>query len=237
MLNIALIDRDQTHVEIEKTYIDKYFSEQSEKMEYKISVFETGKQFFSSYDVFDIIFTEMKISSESGLDIARAYRGGGGSASIIFVTEMADMAIYGYEVNAIDFLLKPVPYRVFSNSLEKAVRRVVGNARDCIMLASSRRIIKLSVRDILFVESVKHKIIYHTVWGDFDDWGSISVTEEKLAEFGFIRCNSCYLVNLSHVEQIVGNEVVLGPYRLTISRNRKTPFVRTFLAHIGDGVM
>ncbi len=234
MLNLALLEGDEKCIALAKEFTARYFSELPEKTEYTVDVFSDGEKFLSVADAYDIIIASVDLPAGGGMELAQAYRANGGTGCLFFVADTADMAIRGYEVGAIDYLLKPVNYRAFSAAMKRAVLYAVNNSRDRVVLASNRRILRISARDILFVESSRHKLTFHTTWGDFEDWGNISGCEEKLAPFGFLRCNSCYLINLRHIERIAGGEVIIGPWSLHISRGRKKEFVAAFLSYF-DG--
>lgn len=234
-LNIAVVDDEEESLDLLKGYIDSYFSETDPTREYKVDRYTSGVNFLSSpFHAYDIVFMDIRMPTMNGLDTAREFREENPNACLIFVTAMAEMAIHGYEVSAMDFLLKPLGYAEFSRSLKKSVARVSYNLQEHITIVRSRRFVKLSVRDLLFVESRKHKLIYHTVAGDIESWGSMSEAEGQLAPYNsFARCNSCYLVNLRYVDEITVNEVFLSSYRLTISRTRKANFMAEFKRYLG----
>lgn len=234
MLNIAIVDDEQEMLDMLKGYTDQFFSEQAEKTEYKADCYSGGFQFLSApFNAYDIVFMDIKMPMMNGLDVAREYRENNRSAAIIFITNMAEMAIRGYEVSATDFVIKPVSYNDFCYTLKKAIKHARYNMQEHIILMNNRRIVKIPVRDILFIESNKHKLTYHMVEGDLEDWGSMSQAESRLAQYHFARCNSCYLVNLRYVEEITGNTVCVGSHRLIISRNRKAKFTDIFMNYLG----
>lgn len=78
---------------------------------------------------------------------------------------------------------------------------------------------------------------YHTAEGVFEVWDKpLSQMEEKLAPHGFARCNSCYLVNLRHVKQVDGGDVVVGGDRLKMSRNKKQEFLEKLALFVGGAL-
>lgn len=235
MLNIAVVDDEDEVVAKIKEYVKSYFEEEMKDIEYKLDAFSSGVSFLSSpFNAYDIVFLDIRMPAMDGLDVAREYRLENQNACLVFITNLAEMAIHGYEVSAMDFIVKPVSYTDFCYTLKKAIKWVRFNLQESVSIVSRRRIVKLPVAGILFVESSKHKMIYHTVSGDVEGWASMSETENMLTQYKFARCNSCYLVNLRHVDEIAGNEVCIGDYRLGISRNRKASFMRTFMSYL-DG--
>lgn len=229
-----MVDDEQEVLDMLKGYVDQFFAEQPERTEYKADCYAGGFQFLSApFNDYDIVFMDIKMPNMNGLDVAREYRESNQNACLIFVTKMAEMAIRGYEVSAMDFMVKPVAYNDFCNTLKKAIRQARYSMREYITLMNNRHIVKVPVRDILFIESNKHKLTYHTITGDLEGWGSMSQAEARLAQYHFARCNSCYLVNLRYIEEITGNTVSIGPHKLLISRNRKAKFTDTFTSYLG----
>lgn len=85
----------------------------------------------------------------------------------------------------------------------------------------------VKVADIYYLESVKHKIIYHLVDEDIEVWDSLDNIESRLPEGRFARCGTSYLVNLRYVLMVKGNEVILPNAALPISRLRKKEFINS----------
>ena len=93
---------------------------------------------------------------------------------------------------------------------------------------------KIPVSDIVYVETDKHKVIYHLLGQDIEQWCSMKETYASLKEYGFELCNSCYLVNMMHVEGVSGDVVtVTGGVQLHMSRPRVKKFVDAFTAFTG----
>ena len=95
---------------------------------------------------------------------------------------------------------------------------------------------KLKIRDICYVESSAHNLIYHTLEGEYTILGSLKDAEEKLAAHHVLRCNKGYLVSLRHVDNVQDGCVVVNGQRLLISRPRKTAFMEALTDFLGGGV-
>lgn len=148
---------------------------------------------------------------------------------------MAKYAIKGYEVDALDFMVKPIAYFNFSLKMEKAVRIQKQYAGGSVILGTGEGIVKLNISDIYYIESDKHTMYYHTAKGVFPERTSMKEVEAKFSRYGFVRCHNAYLVNLSAVGKTVGDEVEVGKDRLPISRARKKEFVEALMAYYGNG--
>lgn len=152
---------------------------------------------------------------------------------IMFITNLAEYAIHGYSVEAIDYVLKPITYEDFAMKISKAMRYVERNVKRQIILHTSEGDIPVSVADIYYIEVVRHYLYYHTTSGKYEVRGVMKQLEQELQELKFRRCNQSYLVNLAHVKAIRGNDVVVGNDYVPISRNKKSEFMEAFAKYVG----
>lgn len=226
MINIAIVDDESAVANKLKNFIDKYFGDEGDGAEYTVKLFADGVNFLSSqYGYFDIVFMDIRMPMMDGIEVAQQFREKNETACLIFVTNLADMAIKGYEVNALDFVVKPIEYGDFKYRMAKAVRRVQVTSQDSIVVISDRQPIMINVHSIMYVETILHKVIYHTISGTVEAWGTMREAESKLKKYNFSRCNSGYLVNLRYVENVRGSVVHIGDVELSISRSRRQPLL------------
>ena len=121
MINIAIIEDNAADANLLRSYIDRYFAETDKS--YKVEVFSDGFNFLSNYSgKCNIAFFDIEMPHIDGMQVARRLRAVDSEVSIIFVTNMAKYAINGYEVSALDFIIKPVEYFLFHAKMDKAVR-------------------------------------------------------------------------------------------------------------------
>ena len=195
-----------------------------------------SSNFISDYaSIFDIVLMDIEMPHMNGMETARKLREKGDEAQLIFITNMAQYAIRGYDVNALGFIVKPVEYFNFCIQIAKAVDRVISSQNDFIALTRRDLSIKLYVKDIRYVEVLRHRIIYHTVNGNIELTGSMKEAEEVLSPYSFVRCNSNWLVNLRHVSSVRKNTVSVGDDELMLSRNRKQEFLRRLADYFAGG--
>ena len=154
---------------------------------------------------------------------------------IIFVTNMAQYAIKGYEVSAIDFIVKPVRYTSFAFKFGRAVDAASRKKRSRISVETREGLRYVDTADIVYVEVMGHKLIYHGLKGTFEAWGTMKAACAALEPFGFALCNACYLVNLSRVVN-VGQDMVTveGGDELKMSRGRKKSFMDALTKPLGS---
>ena len=233
-MRAAIVDDDSAMRATLHEYLDRYGAEKS--VELSVTEFDSGDVFLEKYaGDFDVLFFDVDMPGTDGLDTARRLRRMDSEVSIIFVTNMAQYAIRGYEVDALDYVLKPVNYYSFELKMKK-VRRVL-NEREgsSLVLFVKGEMRRIPVKSILYVEIRDHNLCYHTDDGDFSLTGSMKKLEEQLAPHSFARCNNCYLVNLMHVRTVTPEQVFVENTPLKISRPRRKAFVEALSAYYGGG--
>ena len=234
MLKIAVVE-DQQEVRDELCrFIRKYAAENSLQVE--AVPIEDGAVIAAHYEPgWDIIFMDVEMPGLDGFGAAEKIRAVDGDAVLVFVTNMAQYAIKGYEVDALDYVLKPVPYFAFSQQLRKVEEQLRRRVRHYLALPVEGGLRRLDSSLIYYLESEGHRVHFYTEEGDFAAAGTLKAFEEKLAERPFARCNSGYLVNLAQVKGVQQGMVQVGPYELQLSRPRRKAFLAALADHIGGG--
>ncbi len=228
-MRIAIVDDDARQRALLQEYIDRYFNEQN--MRYECVGFVSGMDFVSDYTVpFDIILLDIDMPHLNGIETAKKIRQVDARAVILFITRMAQYAIQGYEVEALDYMIKPVSYFNFSVKLSRAVRQIP--RRRNISLNTDGKLVFVNEEDVLYVEGYNQYVIYHTVSGSYKVHSTLKEAEKSLQD-GFSRCNNSFIVNMRYLTSIEGTEAVVGKERLPISHGRKKSFLEDVNRYLG----
>lgn len=140
---------------------------------------------------------------------------------IMFITHMAQMAIRGYEVQAVDFVLKPVNKYALLLKMQR-IRKSLSQRKEAFFLVpDDGGVRKISSRELYYVEVSGHYLYYHAKSGVYKQKSPLRQIEEELTSLSFRKCNNCYLVNLRHVNAVRKEEVQIGTEWLKISRSRQ----------------
>ncbi len=205
-------------------------------LSFEISWFNSGEKFLEAKNNdADIIFMDIELPGKNGVETAKCIRETNTRSVIMFVTNLAQYAIEGYAVNALDYVLKPINYYSFKLKISKAVEAVRQKNGVMLQVSSEKGTEYIKSSDVHYIEVQNHDLIYHTVYGQIKGAGTLKKLEERLKDDGFFRCNYCYLVNLRFVEYIHGNDVTVGSDCLQISRNRKKEFLQKLTEFYGRG--
>ena len=235
MLHVAIVEDHKTERENIKRNLLAMQDDLNVKFE--IDEFESGLAFLGSYKpIYNLVLMDIDMPGSTGMEIAHKLRVIDKSVGILFITNLAQYAIEGYEVDAIDFIVKPInPFNFFMR-MQRAVSRAVKVLDDSIQIRCEGEIFRVQVDGIQYVESDGHYVIFHTVEGTFREYATIKEVEETLSRSYFARCNRCYLVNLKYVTVFKQNSVVVAGSELQVSRNQKKAFLNAYSLFLGGNV-
>lgn len=234
-MKIAIVEDEAGYAQQLQDYILRFQAEFQKILE--VRHYPNGFLFLEEFKgQYDIILLDISMPGIDGMETAHRIRKIDGEVVILFVTNLAQYAIRGYEVDASDYILKPVTYFAFSQRLNRAISRVPVRTSRSIIINHKMGTQKIKLDSIYYIESVGHDLVYHTSGGDYTSSGAIKDVELELSVYHFFRCNKGLLVSLQHVDGIVdGCAVVNGKY-LQISRPRKNAFMDALANYIGGAI-
>lgn len=233
MIKIAIVEDDELYAQQLEEYLYQYQKEYREPLE--ITTFSDGDQIVYKYhSQFDIILMDIEMKFVDGMTAAEEIRQMDSEVVIIFITNMAQYAIRGYSVDALDYVLKPISYFAFSQRLQRAVSRMKKRESKAIMVNMKEGTIRMNLANIYYIESQGHTLILHTILGDYETTGTMKAMEEKLAGMNFSRGNYGYLINLQHVDDVCDGCAVVNGIQLALSRTRKKGFMEELTRYWGD---
>ena len=232
MYRIAIVEDERNFIEELQVYLEQYAQE--EKQEFEISVFRDGAEILENYKPnYDLILLDVEMPKVNGMDAAEKIREVDENVVLMFITNMAQYAIRGYSVGALDFVMKPITYYTFSMKVKRALKRVQKKEIPSILLTLSDGMKKLEVSQIYYVEVQNRMLHYHTKEGEFVVRASLQSAETMLPSNVFAKCNHWYLVNLMYVTEVRKNTAVVGPYELEISRRNRAGFLKALTEYMG----
>ena len=222
VISIAIVENQEEDKNVLESYIGKYQTDSSD-YDFNITYFQSGILFVDKYKSnFDIVFMDIDMPQMDGLETAKKIREVDSKVLIIFITNLAQMAIKGYSVNAFDFVPKPVSYYEFSTMLTRALNK---NSFD-------RKTVKIDALSIVYAEVINHSLIFYTQEGEeINTWDSLSNVYKQVKALGFAKVNNSQIVNLRSVLLIDGFDITLkNSKHLFLSRKEKKEFYSTFVS-------
>lgn len=232
MYRIAVVDDDREFSAKLREYLEQYAKENDETFE--IEVFYDGAEILKDYTpCYELILLDIEMPAVNGMEAAQKIREMDESVVLMFITNMAQYAIHGYSVGALDFVMKPISYYPFSMKIKRALKRVQKKEIPTILLTTSDGVKRLKVSQIYYVEIQGHMLHYYTEEGEFVMRGTLSSVEKMLPSSLFVKCNHWYLVNLMHVTEVRKNTTVVGNFELEVSRRNRAGFLKALAEHMG----
>jgi len=211
-INVAIVEDNHECADTLKKYLKRYSRDYNIIID--VFTFQDGEDIVSFYESkYDIILMDIEMKHLDGMSAAKKIREFDKDVIIIFITNTPQFAIKGYEVKALSYLLKPVPYFAFQQEINNAMTEIQKKKESFILVTTDEGIVKLNIFDISKM--------------------SLKKMEDNLKEGSFFRCNSCYLVNLDEVTGVSGDFVLIKKIELKISRPRKKEFMEALTANFG----
>ena len=233
-MRIAIVEDDPLCSEQLKQQLEQFSEEQH--LFLQIRCYFSGLEFLEHYQPnWDLILMDIEMPHMNGIATARKLRFLDPSVLLIFITQMAQYAIDGYSVHAIDYILKPVNYYALSLKLLPVIQLIQTSQKNFINISNQDGQVRLSADQIFFIEVLNHTLIYHTGNGDITASGmkSLKNLESELITCNFVRCHQSYLVHLKYVTHYTKNQITVGLQNLPISRSYYKPFTQALLEYWG----
>jgi DNA-binding LytR/AlgR family response regulator len=184
----------------------------------------------------DLIFLDIKMPELLGTDFIRALKN---PPKVIFTTAYRKYAIEGFELDAVDYLLKPISFDRFLKAVSKIMQTPLTKTKTedeaqsnkqgsngFMSFRSDRRMIKVALDDILYIESIKDYIKVITTTGTIITKQSISSVEETLPKDMFMRIHRSFIIRLDRITEIEENAVTIAGKSIPISRSNKEDLFR-----------
>lgn len=169
----------------------------------------------------DLIFLDIRMPSINGMDFLRSLNN---PPMVIFTTAYAEYAVQSYELEAVDYLLKPVTYERFEKSIQKLLKNAapeLPSHKDYLFIKTSGKILKILHKEILYIESLKDYVKIHTTHGSYVTLITMKAIEELLLKHEFIRIHRSFIVSVARIISIGPAVVKLGKISLPIGARFK----------------
>ncbi len=193
-----------------------------------------ARQYLSQNDV-DLLFLDIEMPVLKGTDF---YQGLRNKPPVIFTTAYRDYAVDGFDLEAIDYLLKPVVFPRFLQAIERFLARQNETAAivdtpaaggvDHLFVRCDRKDVRLNLEEILYIQSLKDYLRIYTVGGTYMVKDTMTSFSQRLSA-GFLRVHRSYLVNLQRITAITAHDIEIGEHEIPIGQTYRDRIDRQLL--------
>ena len=183
-----------------------------------------------------LLFLDIQMPKITGLDFFRTLQH---APPVIFTTAYPQYALDGFEVNALDYLVKPISFERFLKAALKAreyyeVREknktgIPAAAAEYFFIKADNKLVKLAFDDILFAEALQNYVVIHTKEKKYLTYLTFRSVEEYLPVDKFVKTHKSYIIAASRIDSIEGNDIRIGQHHIPISRNLKDEVMERLL--------
>lgn len=209
LINIAICDDEKVQVDLLEKYVNSWAKLNSKKI--SIEKFYSGDGFHFQWCVdksYDILLLDIEMPGINGVELAKKIREEDEWINIIFITAITDYIGEGYDVSAINYLIKPIKEEKLHECLDVAIEKIP-KEENWILIDEDGETVRIKDKDILYIESFSHTIEINTLNEKYTTRKNIGVMEKELDEDLFVRSHRSYIVSLLHIKTISRDEVEL----------------------------
>lgn len=182
----------------------------------------------------DLIFLDIQMPRITGLDFFRSLQN---PPPVIFTTAYPQYALEGFEVNALDYLVKPISFDRFFKAVLKAKEyyeiresnKTSAGATDHFFIKADNKLVRIFFNEILYVEALQNYVTIHTPGKKYMTYLTFKAVEEYLPRDQFLKVHKSYIVPFAKVDSIEGNDIKIGEQHIPISRNQREEVMEKLL--------
>lgn len=232
-INIAICEDNEQQLEINKHYIEQWA--QATAQQVNIMTYLSAESFLFSWEYeveFDILFLDIRMGQMSGVELAHHIRTKNQDITIIFITGESKYVFEGYEVKALNYLMKPIKSDAVFRCLNTWLTQHSKKENEYFVIKKGKELLKLKYDAIYYFISFDHYIDIHLEDEVITFKEKMSNIEKILPQNRFCRCHRSYIVNVKLIDQITKNEIYLeNGMKIPISKSRSVAMYDAFMKY------
>jgi DNA-binding LytR/AlgR family response regulator len=175
----------------------------------------------------DLLLLDIHMPRLSGIEFLKTLTN---PPMVILVTAYPEYALEGYELDVVDYLVKPVSWERFIKAVQKAhdffllkhkAESTSPTPTDYFFIKCDHKFEKVNYRDVLYIEAMQNYCIIHTIERKMITYITLSSLENQLPADRFLKVHKSYLVSIEKINSLNGQEIIIGRSRIPVSRNLK----------------
>lgn len=231
MINIAICDDEKYISDKIRNMVIDFFHRKN--MEIAVSQFLSGEELLKYDKSMDILFLDIQMNGIDGMETARKLRVQNYKGYLIFVTVLKEMVFRSFEVQAYDYLVKPIEDKYFEKTMERLFISIQNASEANLLVQRGYESNIIAFDDIVFCEIIDRKVYLHLTSGDvIDYYDRIENLETKL-DGRFFKCHRSYLINLNYLKSYKnGMAYMVNGKTIPVSRLRSKEFSSVILQYM-----
>ena len=234
MIKFAICDDEPLMARELADHLADYMKEKS-ITGYSVNSFSSGRTLLESSGSFDVIFLDIQMEPPDGMETAKLLRQQGDHSLLVFVTVLKELVFDAFQVEAYDYLLKPINSAHFRRTMDRVLRALEqGTAKDIVIQRGTGcEVVLLS--ELVYCEVLGRKIYLHKQDGTVSDYYDKLEDLERRVDGRFFKCHRSYLVNLDYVRGCQDGQVMLSRgERIPASRLRERELTQALLRYMKE---
>ena len=237
MIKFAICDDEPLMAQALAGHLADYMKEKS-MTAYSVSNFSDGRTLVESAGSFDVIFLDIQMEHLDGMETAKLLRQRGDHSLLVFVTVLKELVFDAFQVEAYDYLLKPLDSARFKQTMNRVLRSLKQRTAEDIVIQRGTGCEVVLLSDIVYCEVLGRKIYLHKSDGTVSDYYDKLEDLERRVDGRFFKCHRSFLVNLDYVRGCQDGQVLLFQgERIPASRLRERELTQALLRHMKERVI
>lgn len=234
MIKFAICDDEPVMVQEISNQLSQFMDEQK-ITSYSVASFSNGRALLASGCNFDIIFLDIQMDDLDGIETAKMLRRQKDHSLLIFVTVLKEYVFHAFEVEAYDYLLKPLDSNHFKRTMDRAVSTLAQRTDKSIVIWRGSSCDVVPLAQIVYCEVQGRKVYVHQSDGKIIDYYDNLENFERQMDRRFFRCHRSYLVNLDYVRGCDTRLVTLSQgAQIPVSRLRERDLKQALLRYMKE---
>ena len=237
MYRALIVEDDPQAAETLRAHLEHYAAERGTS--FSVEILPSALEFLEGTRPADVVFMDIGLPGVSGMEAAEVMRQTDELTPLIFVTDLAQYAVRGYQVDALDFMVKPVTYEDFALRMGRAMRVMDRNAGGTVSVATDEGLRVIAEKDVVYVEIFRHDLYWHVTGSaqPLHARGTLTRVAEELGAERFCRVSASHLINMGQLALIRPGSIVMSDgTEIVISRRRRREVLETLTRYVGGSL-